>query len=125
MSWKWWDRVVGKSERQYEHTKKLTKKYRPYVHAAAVVGVTMIPGIGPAAAGGLAAGIAATKRSNEIERQRRAIAAAAAQRSQVPASFQQDVTAGGEFGLQVTPQMKALIPMVLIVGLVAYVVFKA
>lgn len=108
-----------------EHWKSQIKKHRTYYQAAAVMGVAMIPVVGPAAAGGLAAGIAATKRANEIERQRRALAAAAAQRTQDPASFQQDVTAGGEFGLQVTPEMKALIPLVLVVGLVAYVVFKA
>lgn len=87
--------------------------------------MAMIPVVGPAAAGGVAAGIAATKRTNEIERQRRALEAAAAERSQIPSTFEQDVTAGGEFGLAVTPEMKALIPMVLIIGLVAYVIFKA
>lgn len=120
-------RAVLKSEIKAgrESIKESVKKYRPYYQAAAVLGVAMIPVVGPTTAPVVAAGITATKRANEIERQRRALEAAGAQRSQDPASFEQDVTAGGEFGLQVTPEMKALIPLVLIVGLVAYVVFKA
>lgn len=80
---------------------------------------------GPVAGGAVVAGRNAVQVANDQRRAQESIRAAASQRVQNPASFDRDVTAGGEFGVAVTPGMKELIPMVLIIGIVAYVIFKA
>lgn len=119
----YWSRAADSWKKTREHWKEQYRKHKPYYEAAGIVGLTMVAG--PGASGAVVGATHATRVANDRKRAQESLMAAASQRTQDPASFDRDVTAGGEFGVAVTPGMKELIPMVFIIGLVAYVVFKA
>lgn len=111
------------------YRRRLKKKAEKYIEARREEGqmALVLAGtyFGGTAVGGAVAGTITTlKARNQAERDRRALKAAATERAQAIKEFQRDIAAGGELGLQFTPGVQKLIPLILILGIVAYVIFK-
>lgn len=114
-----WKRYRRKFSAQVD---KHSTEIRTGYQAGAVVAATLL--VGPAAGGAVAGSISATKAANARKRAQESILAAASERAMAPAQFGRDVSAGGVLGMEITPGMKGMIPVVLIAGIIVYMLFK-
>ncbi len=114
-----WKRYRRKfSEQVDKHSTEIRTGYQ----VGGVVATSLL--LGPAAGGAVAGSIAATRAANARKRAQESILAAASERAMAPAQFGRDVSAGGALGLELSPGMKSMIPVILIAGIILYMLFK-